>query len=107
MNGLMAKKKRAKSRKAEQQTPPQKGPSRRQRYRAQQTKSWLSFLGKLALFFVPVTLATIWLVWLLIGFGTELPILVLNLEKRGADDSTDPKLKRVLNCEYYLSLIHI
>ena len=101
MNGLMAKNKRAKSRKAEQQTPPKKGPSRRQRYRAQQTKSWLSFLGKLALFFVPVTLATIWLVWLLIGFGTELPILVLNLEKRGADDSTDPKLKRVLNCEYY------
>lgn len=97
----MANKKRVKSRKDGGQTPPTKQSSRRQRYRAQQTKSWMSFLGKLALFFVPVTLASIWLVWLLIGFGTELPVLVLDLEKRETSDPTEPKRQRVWNCETY------
>ena len=83
-----------------QQKPPKKA-SRRQRYRAQQRKSWLSFLGKLGLFFVPVTIASVWLVWLLIGFGTELPVLVLDLGKRGASDPTESKRKRVWNCETY------
>ena len=83
-----------------QQKPPNKT-SRRQRYRAQQRKSWLGFLGKLALFFVPVTIASVWLVWMLIGFGTELPILVLDLGKRGASDPTESKRNRVWNCETY------
>ena len=101
----MAKKKqvkpRAGKRQSEQQTSPKKRASRQQRYRAQQRKSWLGFLGKLALFFVPVTLATVWLVWLLIGFGTELPILVLDLGNRGASDPTESKRQRVWDCETY------
>ena len=83
-----------------QQKPPQRV-SRRQRHRAQQRKSWLGFLGKLALFFVPVTIASVWLVWMLIGFGTELPILVLDFDKQGASDPTESKRSRVWHCETY------
>ena len=75
--------------------------SRRQRYRAQQRKSWMGFLGKLAVFFVPVTIASVWLVWMLLGFGTELPVLVLDLGKRGASEPTESKRSRVWNCETY------
>ena len=86
---------------ANKQEKPSKRVSRRQRYRAQQRKSWMSFLGKLALFFVPVTIASVWLVWALLGFGTELPILVLDWGKRGADDPDESKRSRVWNCETY------
>lgn len=54
--------------------------TRAQRFRAEHRRSWGRFLGKLALFFIPVALATMWLIRVLLMTGTGLPVLALGLD---------------------------
>ena len=56
--------------------------TRVQQYKAQRRKSWIRFLTKITLFFVPVIALTIWLIFFLIPFGDPLPILVLDLDAK-------------------------
>lgn len=56
--------------------------SRVQKYKAQRRKSWFQFLTKLALFFVPIVAFSIWLILFMLPAGSELPILVLDLDSK-------------------------
>ena len=54
--------------------------TRVQQFKAQRRNSWIRFLTKITLFFVPVIALTAGLIFFLLPQGEELPILVLNLE---------------------------
>jgi len=71
----MARKKNARSRKTRKAevSPSTPKSSRKQRYRAKQRNSWIAFLGKLLLFFVPAALATWFLIDLVLRTGEMAP----------------------------------
>ena len=72
-------------------------PSRVQQFKARQRSSWFRYIGKLILFFVPIVIATIWLVLMILGRGTELPILVLDFRP----DATPQSLSSIWRSDYY------
>lgn len=96
----MARKRNVRPRK-DLKTPATPKPSRQQRYRAKQRSSWLSFLGKLLLFFIPAGLATWWLVVTILGLGEELDILVLDLRKAHAEVPSELKRAKVWEAKPY------
>lgn len=55
-------------------------PSRRQRFQARQRNTWLAFLGKVMLFFLPAAFLTWWLIVTVLMQGKQLDILVLDLD---------------------------
>jgi hypothetical protein len=54
-------------------------PSRKQRFREKQRSTWLAFLGKLLLFFVPAVFLTWWLIMIILSQGEPLYMLTLDL----------------------------
>ena len=99
----MARKKNVRSRKTRKAevSPSTPKSSRKQRYRAKQRNSWIAFLGKLLLFFVPAALATWFLIDLVLRTGEELDLLVLDLRKAHKVEPTELKRSRVWNCKTY------
>ncbi len=66
--------------------------SRAQEFKANRRKSWVRFLSKLALLFVPLVAFSLWLIFFVIGLGNELPILVLDLVTKTSEQRVSPKV---------------
>lgn len=75
-------------------------PSRRQRFRARQRNSWITFLGKMLLFVLPVVFLSWWLIVTVLSQGNQLDILVLDLSV-GNEAAPPPPRKSLLSVRRY------
>ena len=75
--------------------------SRRQRFQARQRNTWLAFLGKVLLFFLPVVLLTGWLVWALSMQGKQLDIVVLDFGEGQGSLKSSTSDTSPLNVKHY------